>query len=163
MPYTTSAFCEKSEEILKLKCCHWCTFCQYPETLFTCGPLLVVLFFVLFCFLFVLFYHFCPAPTSCLCSVSRQFWLLPVSRPDFITQPTYTLLCLCLSVRSSRFMCSFSSRVHSVHVFIQFMFSLFVLTTSSACLWGFFLFPVCIVCLPVLWIICLSVFILVCC
>ena len=58
---------------------------------------------------------------------------------------------LCLSVRSSRFMSSFSSCVHSVHEFIQFMFSLFVLTcfVKAFAFCEFFLLPVCIACLLV--------------
>ena len=60
-------------------------------------------------FFFGLPWGCCPAPKSCLCSVSRQFLLLPVSHRGFITQTTFTLLCLSISVRYSRFIHMFWS------------------------------------------------------
>ena len=45
----------------------------------------------------------CPAPLFVL--VFTPFWPSPVPQPNCITQTFYSLLCLCLSVRSSNVLC----------------------------------------------------------
>ena len=81
----------------------------------------------------------CPTSTSCLCTVSRQFWSLPV--PGFVL-PSYLYPALSVLL----------FQIVSFHVLIQFTYSLFVLTTALSKF-----LPVCVFLLRllVLWTTCL--------
>ena len=117
--------------------------------------------FVCFCLPWVC----CPAPTSCLYLLfSANF----VSHPDCFTYLQYTLLCLCLSVRESRFMCSFSSCFQLVLTIFLSKLLPFCESVWIACL------PACsvdylpawtltLIFVDYLWTTYLTIFILVCC